>query len=83
MWQRHIGPDNEVGSFLLRCGRWGMEVRLLRVDAKAGENPKLLDMEALLMDLQDLLANDPEGKSPEPRVLANVILLLAETTADG
>ncbi len=83
LWQRHAGPDTEVGSFLLRCGRWGVDVRLLLVDAEAGENPKLMDMEPLLMDLQDLLANDPEGQSPEPRVLADAILLLAETTAEG
>ena len=79
----HYGTDNELGSFLLRCGRWTVEVRLLRMETDADTNPELLDWDPFLMDLKNVLDNQPEDRPPDNRVVADAILRLAEQTGAG
>ncbi len=80
---RHTGTDRELGSFLLRCGRWALEIRLLHIETDADTDPELLDWDPFLMDLQNMLNNHPEDKPPDNRILADAILILAEKTGAG
>ena len=78
----HVDRGRQLATFLLRCGRWGVEVQLLRSQAFDTE-PAAFDTEKFLATLQNRMANKPDGTPPDTREVADAVLLLARTMADG
>ena len=74
--QRHANRDDELASFLCRCGGWYVEVRLLKAGTE-DTSPDAPEMNQYLVTMQEFLMPDPR----DIQDLADAVLDLGKTMA--
>ena len=78
--QRHANRNDELASFLCRCGGWYVEVRLLKAGTD-DTSPEAPEMNQYLVTMQEFLMPDPDGNPPDIQDLADAVLDLGKTMA--